>query len=90
MSMQEIREFVYCEDKKCTDYTLINADRFNRHQKNAIKFKCQKFLYINKRQKESISYNFTIKGRLIAWVKMDPLMISEIHKRVAKNSSNDF
>ena len=35
-------------------------------------------------------YYFTTKGRLVPWVKLDPVMVNEIHRRAIKASSKNF
>ena len=52
--------------------------------------KCQKFLYLNKQQIEINQYYFTTKGGLVAWVKLDPLVVKEVHRRAIKASSKIF
>ena len=42
------------------------------------------------KQFEILSYYFTLKGEVIAWIKMDPLMVREIHQRAARASSKHF
>ena len=42
------------------------------------------------KQLEILSYYFTLKGEVIAWIKMDPLMVKEIHQRAARASSKSF
>ena len=52
--------------------------------------KCQKFLYLNQQQIEINNCYFTTKGGLIAWVKLDPVVVKEVHRRAIKASSNNF
>ena len=58
--------------------------------KTPSKISARSFFYINQRQIEILAYYFTTKGGSMAWVKMDPRMIVEIHKRAAKASTDDF
>ena len=81
---------MWCQDKKESDHTLVNADRFNKHRRTSIKDKIEKFLYINKTQVTIREYYFTTKGGLVAWVKLDKDMVSEIHRRSIKASSKNL
>ena len=86
ITLAELTVFIY--DKNETDYTIMYAHRFDRHRRNCEKSKIQRFLHINAKQVDIFSYYFTLKGKVIAWVKMDPLMVKEIHQRAARASLN--
>merc|ERR1712081_129186 len=45
---------------------------------------------INRQQLDIMDYYITSKGGYIAWIKTDPRMIAEMHKRAAKASLRDF
>ena len=90
MDIQDIRRCVYCDDKRESDQTLINADRFDKARRNAIKIKFEKYAHINQCQIDITSYYFTTKGGLIAWVRLDPLIVKEIHRRAVKSASKNF
>ena len=75
MSIEDIKKHLWCKAKKESDYSIINADRFDRYRRHAISDKIQKNLAINARQIQIMAYYFTTKGGLICWVKMEPKMI---------------
>merc|ERR1711954_403827 len=68
----------------------LYADIYDRHRRKAIKFKVEKHLHINTRQIEILEYYVTKKKGYIAWVKLDPRMIAEIHRRAAKAAIREF
>merc|ERR1711954_102088 len=37
-----------------------------------------------------MGYYFTTKGGIIAWIRTDPRLVAEIHKRAAKSGLSDF
>merc|ERR1712081_53255 len=49
-----------------------------------------RFVRINGEQLEIQDYYFTTKGGIIAWVRTDPRLVTEIHKRAAKSALSDF
>merc|ERR1712081_164651 len=73
-----------------SDVSILNADKFDKNRRKAIKWKVEKNLRINRMQIEILEYYVTTKGGLIAWIKLDPRMITEIHKRAAKAALKDF
>ena len=85
MEMHEIKGFLWRGDSQETNQSIINADRYNPNCKKALKF-----LYINKTQNDIKSYYFTTRGGHICWVKLDPTLIVEKHRRAAKAATNDF
>merc|ERR1711954_592165 len=68
----------------------LYADIYDKHRRRAIKFKVETNLHINTRQIDILDYYITKKKGYIAWVKLDPRMISEIHLRAAKAAIRDF
>ena len=52
--------------------------------------KIEHFLRINKVQLVIKDYYFTTNNGLIAWVKLDPARVSEIHRRAAKAGLKEF
>ena len=68
----------------------MNAHKFDKGRRKCIKFKVEKHLRINRLQIEIIDYYITTKGGLIAWIKLDPRMISEIQRRASKAALKDF
>merc|ERR1712081_67110 len=49
-----------------------------------------RFVRINGEQLEIQDYYFTTKGGIIAWVRTDPRLVTEIHKRAAKSALSEF
>merc|ERR1712081_87258 len=45
---------------------------------------------INRTQLDILDYYITTKGGLIAWLKMGPRMVAEMHKRAAKAALSEF
>merc|ERR1712112_458388 len=47
-------------------------------------------LYVNSQQLDIQEYYITTRGGLIAWCKLDPRMVVELHKRAAKAKLKEF
>ena len=90
MKINDIRKFAYCDDKKVDDNTLLFAHRFDDTRQEAVKAKIEIFMWIHTQQIDIEEYYFTNKGGPIAWVKMDPRLVKEIHRRAQIGSSKDF
>merc|ERR1711954_465416 len=92
--MMEIQDFQKCvwspENEIESDTTILYADKNDKARRKAIKFKVEQNLYINKQQIDILDYFITNKKGLIAWIKMDPQMIAEVHQRAAKAAIKDF
>ena len=59
MDIADIRKFVFCDAKKESDHTLINADIYVEDRKEAISAKVEENLYINRTQVVVEKYYFT-------------------------------
>merc|ERR1711954_197658 len=70
--------------------TILNADKYDKNRRKAIKFKVERNLHINQKQINILDYYVTKNKGYIAWIKMDPLMIAEVHRRAARTASKDF
>merc|ERR1711954_423687 len=91
MELEDFRKFVWSEERKEeSETTILFADIYDRHRRKAIKFKVERHLHINTKQIDIIEYYVTTKKGYIAWVKLDPRMITEIHKRAAKAAICEF
>merc|ERR1711954_484451 len=81
---------VWCDNKEKSDITILNAEKNDPNHRKAIKFKVEKNLWLNSQQIDILDYYLTTRGGLIAWIKLDPCMITEIHRRAAKAALKDF
>merc|ERR1711954_452762 len=88
MDIKDFRKFIW--DKKESDQSILFADKFDPDRRKTIKFNVEKHLAVNKQQIDIIEYYITTKGGLIAWCKLDPRMVTELHKRSAKAKLKDF
>merc|ERR1712081_54559 len=77
-------------NKNESDVSILNANKFDKNRRKAIKWKVEKNLRINRMQIDILEYYVTTKGGLIAWIKLDPRMIVEIQKRASKAALKDF
>merc|ERR1712081_114355 len=91
MELEDFRKFIWSDVRKEeSETTTLYADIYDRHRRKAIKFKVERHLHINTRQIDILEYYVTTKKGYIAWVKLDPRMITEIHKRAAKAAIREF
>merc|ERR1711954_283216 len=80
----------YISDKRESDQSVLFADKYDPDRRKSIKFKVERHLYENSQQINIEEYYVTTRGGLIAWCKLDPRMIVELHKRAAKAKLKDF
>merc|ERR1711954_114896 len=91
MDIQEFRKFIWTDKQEGeSDTSVINADKFDKGRRKAIKFKVERNLRINQMQLDILDYYITTKGGYIAWLKLDPRMVAEMHKRAAKAALSEF
>merc|ERR1711954_406595 len=91
MELEDFKKFIWSDVRKDeSETTTLYADIYDRHRRKAIKFKVEKHLHINTRQIDILEYYVTKKKGYIAWVKLDPRMIAEIHRRAAKAAIREF
>merc|ERR1711954_471262 len=91
MEIQEFLEFIWSGKREGeADTSIINADKFDKARRKTIKFKVERNLRINCMQLDILDYYITTKGGLIAWLKLDPRMVAEMHKRAAKAALSEF
>ena len=90
MTLEEIRKHVWSYKGVISESSLLNADMFDNDRRRAIKDKVERFLRINGEQLIINDYYFTSKGGYIAWVKTDPRLVAEMHRRAAKSAIKDF
>merc|ERR1711954_245745 len=90
MEEDEFTKFVWSYNHDETVQTILNADKYDRHRRKTIKFKVEKHMRINGKQLEIFEYYMTQKKGLIAWIRTDPRLVTEIHRRAAKAALHDF
>merc|ERR1711954_124416 len=88
MKMEQFRKFVW--DKRENDTSVLFADKFDPDRRKTIKFFVERHLYVNSQQIDIQEYYITTKGGIIAWCKLDPRMVVELHKRSAKAKLKEF
>merc|ERR1711954_632288 len=90
MTIQEIKKHIWSYKEVVNETALLYADVYDNDRRRAIKDKVERFVRINGDQLTIDDYYFTTKEGYIAWVKTDPRLVSEIHKRAAKSGLKDF
>ena len=90
LQMNDLRKFVWCVNKGETDTAIINAPKYDRHRQKAIKHKIERNLWINTDQIEISDYYITTNKSIIAWLKLDPRWVNELHRRAAQSNLKDF
>merc|ERR1712081_109699 len=88
MEIKDFRKFVW--DKHESDQSVLFADKYDPDRRKSIKFKVEKHLYVNSQQLDIQECYVTTRGGLIAWCKLDPRMLIELHKRSAKEKLKEF
>merc|ERR1712081_57364 len=90
MGMHEFKKFIWSNKNIISEHSMINAHCYDKDRRKTIKWKIEKYLRINDKQIDILDYYITTKGGTIAWVKLDPRIISEIHRRSARAAIKDF
>ena len=90
MSEEDFTKFVWCENHGESLQSILNADIYDRHRRKSIKFKVERNMRINGQQLEIKEYYVTQRSGLIAWIKTDPRLVTEIHRRAAKAALREF
>merc|ERR1711954_26560 len=91
MELEDFRKFIWSDVRKEeSETTMLNADIYDKHRQKAMKFKVEQTLHINTRQIDILEYYVMKKKGYIAWLKLDPQMVSEIHRRAAKAAIGEF
>merc|ERR1711954_276009 len=88
MEIKDFRKFVW--DKRESDQSVLFADKYDPDRRKSIKFKVERHLYVNSQQIDIQEYYVTTRGGLIAWCKLDPQMVIELHRRSAKAKLKEF
>merc|ERR1711954_633310 len=68
----------------------LYADMYDSDCRRAIKDKVERFARIHRDQLIIEDYYITTKNGIIAWVKTDSRLVTEIHKRVARSQIKEF
>merc|ERR1711954_344056 len=90
MSIDDFRKFIWSHKGVINDTSVIYADIYDKNRQKAIKDKVEKKIRINGDQLIIEDYYMTSKGGYIAWVKTDPRLVQEIHRRAQKSALKDF
>merc|ERR1712081_163034 len=90
MEEEEFTKFIWSYNRNETLHTILNADKYDRHRRKTIKFKVEKHVRINGKQLEILDYYVTQKKGMIAWIRIDPPLVTEIHRRTARAALHEF
>ena len=90
MTLAEIRKHVWSYKGEISETSLLYADMFDNDRRRSIKDKVETYLRINGEQLVIHDYYFTSKGGYFAWVRTDPRLVAEMHRRAAKSAIKDF
>merc|ERR1711954_235965 len=90
MEEEDFTKFVLCDNRHESVQSILSADKYDRHRRKSIKFKVERNMRIQTTQLNIIEYYITQRKGLIAWVKTDPRLVTEIHWRAAKAMLKDF
>ena len=69
---------------------MLYAEMYDRDRRRAIKDKVERFARIHREQLNIEEYYITTKNGIIAWVKTDPRLVVEIHRRAARSQIKEF
>merc|ERR1711954_185164 len=86
----DFSKFVWCKNRAESIQTILFADKYTRHRKKAIKFKVERNMRVNSSQIKIFYYYLTQRGGLIAWIKIYPRLVTELHRRAAKAALKEF
>merc|ERR1711954_504907 len=90
MQIKEFRKFIWSNKTVISEQSMLNADCYDNDRRKTIKWKIKKYLRINDEQVDIEDYYITTRGGLIAWVKLDPRLVAEVHRRSAGAAIKDF
>merc|ERR1711954_192316 len=88
--LTKLKKHVWSYKEVVNETSLLYADLYDNDRRRSIKDKVERFVRINGEQLNIEEYYFTTKGGYIAWVRTDPRLVTEIHKRAAKSALRDF
>merc|ERR1712081_4961 len=84
------RKHIWSHKTVISETSMLFAEMYDNDRRRAIKDKVEKFARINGDQLDIEQYYITTKGGVIAWVKTDHRLVSEIHKRAARSGIKNF
>ena len=91
MTIEDFKKFIWSgQREEEIIVTMLNAEKHDKNCRKAIKFKVEKNLYINRQQIDILDDYVTTKGGYIAWIKLDPRMVTEVHRPAAKAAIREF
>merc|ERR1712081_127533 len=90
MTLEEFRKHVWSYKTDVSDTSMLFAEMHDKDRRHAIKDKVERFARIHRDQLDIEDYYLTTKNGIIAWVKTDSRLVTEIHKRAAKSQMKNF
>merc|ERR1711954_585484 len=90
MTIEEFRKHVWSYKTDLSDTAMLFSDMCDKDRRRAIKDKVERFARIHRDQLIMEDYYLTTKNGIIAWVKTDSRLVTEIHKRASRSQIKDF
>merc|ERR1711954_238966 len=90
MTLEEFRKHIWSYKTEVSDTSMLFAEMHDKDRRRAIKDKVERFARIHRDQLDIEDYYITTKNRIIAWVKTDSRLVTEIHKRAARSQIKEF
>merc|ERR1712081_40679 len=90
MVLEDFRKHIWSYKTEVTDNSMLFAEMHDGDRRRAIKDKVERFARIHRDQSIIEDYYVTTKNGIIAWVKTDSRLVTEIHKRAARSQIKDF
>merc|ERR1712081_141083 len=87
MTIDDIKKFIWSYEEEHNENSMLFSDIYDRDRQKAIKHKVEQNLNINRRQLEIDEYYIITKGTIIAWIKTDLRMVTELHRRATRAPS---
>merc|ERR1711954_427459 len=88
--MEDFRKHIWSHKDVISETSMLFAEMYDNDRRRDIKDKVEKLARINGDQLKIEEYYITTKGGVIAWVKTDHRLVSEIHKRAARLGIKNF
>merc|ERR1711954_218808 len=90
MTIEEFRRHIWSYKTEVSDTSLLFAEMHDKDRRRCIKDKVERFARIHRDQLIIEDYYLTTKNGIIAWVKTDSRLVTEIHKRAARSQIKEF
>merc|ERR1711954_29 len=90
MTIEEFRRHIWSYKTEVSDTSLLFAEMHDKDRRRCIKDKVERFARIHRDQLIIEDYYLTTKNGIIAWVKTDSRLVTEIHRRASKSPIKDF